>query len=71
MGFMRRTPFKSQTHGTRRSDYPTMSEASKAADGSLYNRDEQEHGVLFYERGFFGVVWYENSTRMVRDLKNW
>lgn len=49
--------------GKRREDFPTMSEAT--AGGST------ECANLFYEQGFFGLVWFEGSTRKIRDLKNW
>ena len=53
-----------QPYQDRRSDYPTMIEASK-------DLPADEHGMIFYERGYFGVVWYDGFIRKVRDLKHW
>ena len=61
-----RKPFKSQTSGSCREDFPTMSEATRDSATSAMLT-----GSLFYERGFFGIVWFEGATRKVRDLKNW
>lgn len=64
---MKRKPFKHQTHGSTRSDYPVLSKATGEAKSK-----KDPKGVLFYERGFFGIVWFdEEGVRWVRDLKNW
>lgn len=60
----KRKPFKFQTFGSTHPDFPTSEIAIKEANPS--------QGIVFYERGFFGIVWYnEFGIRMKRDLKNW
>ena len=61
----RRTAFKIQNHGSTRADQWNLLEASTAAQLAPGT------AILFFQRGFFGLVWFEGSTRRVRDLKNW
>ncbi len=56
-------PFQRRWTGARRVDFPTLYEASELGKAGL--------ATLFYERGFFGLVWFEGDTRKIRDLKNW
>ena len=60
----KRGGYKYVPYSDRRDDYPTMPEASKDLPADT-------EGAIFYERGFFGVVWYDGFTRKVRDLKHW
>jgi hypothetical protein len=47
----------------RRQDFPDLISAGYAV--------KDDAGILFYERGFFGIMWKENNIRKVKDLKNW
>lgn len=44
--------------------YPNLQSASELAD-------IDPCGIIYYSRNFFGVVWWENGIRRIRDLKNW
>lgn len=57
-------PFKHQTHIKSRPDFDTLEQATRiAANDNI--------GVIFYQNGYFGVVWFINNIRMVRNLQGW
>lgn len=58
-----RRPFKS-----------IIKESTKEGHLSLVKATEQAsegYAVLFYQNGYYGLVWLENGIRKVRDLKGW
>lgn len=91
----KKKPFKhAKATGSTDPRFPVLAVASEEAEARFFagevHRDafgteETWAGIVFYERGFFGVVWFEAqetwvpsasrsprpAVRRVRDLKKW
>lgn len=57
-----RRPF-TVSPGSRHPDFPTLAEATAKV--------KRGRAIIFYERGFFGVVWRQGKVRMTRTLTGW
>lgn len=64
MNFDQRVSSLRMKENNNTTKFPSFKAASKLAKRA-------NCGILYFSRGVYYIVWFENKTRYSRDLKNW